>query len=78
MLDFETWASGSIPTRGNILLPDFLFSYSETSDTNIGIIANVVYLWKTRIPLNPSQVSRLFNMKSTVGKLAHFITMNIF
>ena len=33
--------SGSIPTRGNILLLDFLFSRSKTSD---GIIANVVYL----------------------------------
>ena len=45
MLDFEAWASGSIPTRGNILLMDFfLFSHSKASDANIGIIANVVYL----------------------------------
>ena len=43
-LDFETKASGFIPTWGNILLLDFLFSRSKTSDANIGIIANVVYL----------------------------------
>ena len=46
MFDLETWASGSIPNRGNILLMDFfvLFSRSKASDANIGIIANVVYL----------------------------------
>ena len=35
---------GSIPTGGNILLLDFLFSHSKASDANIGIIANVVCL----------------------------------
>ena len=40
MLDLQ--ASGSIPTRGNILLPDFLFSRSKESDANIGIIVNFV------------------------------------
>ena len=35
---------GSIPTGGNILLLDFLFSRCKASDTNIGIIANVVCL----------------------------------
>ena len=49
MLDLESWASGSIPTRGNILSLDFLFSRSKASDANIGIIANVVYLWKPRV-----------------------------
>ena len=44
MLDLESWASGSIPTRDNILSLDFLFSHSKASDANIGIIANVVYL----------------------------------
>ena len=44
MLGLETWASGSILTEGNILLLDFLFSRIETSDSNIGIIANVVCL----------------------------------
>ena len=34
----------SIPTGGNILLLDFLFSCCKTSDANIEIIANVVYL----------------------------------
>ena len=29
-------------TRGNILLLEFLFSHSKTSDANIGIIANFV------------------------------------
>ena len=38
---------GSIPTGGNILSLDF-FSHSEASDANIGIIANVVCLWKPR------------------------------
>ena len=43
MLDLESWASGSIPTRGNILLLIFfLFSRSKASDVNIGIIANFV------------------------------------
>ena len=44
MLDFESSASGSILTGGNILLCFFLFSCSKASDANIGIIANVVYL----------------------------------
>ena len=35
---------GSIRTGGNILSLDFLFSNSEASDANIGIIANVVFL----------------------------------
>ena len=48
MLDLESWASGSIPTRDNILSLDFLFSRSKASEANIGIIANVVYLWKPR------------------------------
>ena len=43
MLDLESLASGSIPTRGNILLLNFfLFSCSKASDVNIGIIANFV------------------------------------
>ena len=42
MLDLESWASGSIPTRGNILLLIFLFSRSKASDVNIGIMANFV------------------------------------
>ena len=37
----------SIPTGGNILSLDFL-SHSKASDANIGIIANFVYLSKTR------------------------------
>ena len=44
MLDLESWASGSIPTRSNILSLDFLFSRSKASDANVGIIPNVVYL----------------------------------
>ena len=32
----------SIPTGGNILLLEFLFSHGEASDANIGIIANFV------------------------------------
>ena len=40
---------GSIRTRCNILLLDFLFSHSKKPDANIGIIVNVVYLWKTPI-----------------------------
>ena len=43
MLDLESWASGSIPTRGNILLLEF-FLHSSASYANIGIIANVVCL----------------------------------
>ena len=44
MLDLETCASGSIPTKGNVLLLDFfLFPRSIDSDANI---ANFVYLWK--------------------------------
>ena len=39
---------GSIPTGGNILSLDF-FSHSKASDANIGIIANVVCLWKSRV-----------------------------
>ena len=35
---------GSIPTRGNILLLDFLFSRCKASDADIGIIANAVCL----------------------------------
>ena len=46
MLDLEMRASGSILTGGNmgniLLLFFFLFLRSEDSDTNIGIIANVV------------------------------------
>ena len=45
VLDFESEVMrglGSIPTRGNILLLDFLFSHSKASDASIGIIANVV------------------------------------
>ena len=49
MLDLESWASGSILTGGNIFLLFFLFSRSKASDANIGIIANVVCLWKPRI-----------------------------
>ena len=41
---------GSILTEGNILSLDFfLFLRSKASDANIGIIANVVCLWKTRM-----------------------------
>ena len=42
MLDLESWASGSIPTRGNILFLFFLFSFSKESDANIDIIAKFV------------------------------------
>ena len=34
---------------GNILLLYFLFSHCKASDANIGIIANVVCLWKPRL-----------------------------
>ena len=47
VLDLESEAMrgpGYIPTGGNILLLDFLFSYSKASDASIGIIANVVCL----------------------------------
>ena len=44
MLDFETQASGSIPTRGTILLLGFLFSSSKGFDANIRIIAILVHL----------------------------------
>ena len=49
MLDLESEAMrglGSIPTGGNIFCP-WIFSHSKASDANIGIIANVVCLWKT-------------------------------
>ena len=42
MLDLESdvlRGLGSIPTGGNILSLDFLFSLSKASDANIGIIA---------------------------------------
>ena len=45
MLDLEsevTRGSGSIPTEGNILLLEIFF----TSDANVGVIANFVYLWE--------------------------------
>ena len=35
---------GSIPSRGNILSLDFLFSRGKASDANIGIISNLVSL----------------------------------
>ena len=38
---------GSIPTLGNILSLD-IFAIVRASDANVGIIANFVYLWKTR------------------------------
>ena len=38
---------GSIPTAGNILSLDFLFSCSKASDANIGIIAILVHFEKT-------------------------------
>ena len=34
---------GSIPTGGNILLLEFLFSCSKVSDVNIHIIANFIF-----------------------------------
>ena len=41
MLDLETWARGSILTKGNILLLEiFLFSCNKASVVNIGIIVN--------------------------------------
>ena len=49
MLDLESWASGSIPTRGNIFHWIFLFSRNKAFDAIIGIIVNVVYLWKPRL-----------------------------
>ena len=49
MLDLQTQASGSIPTRDNILFLDFLFSRSKTSDGNIGIIAILVHFEKTLV-----------------------------
>ena len=33
---------GSIPTGGNILSLDFLFSHSKASDASIGIIFNFI------------------------------------
>ena len=50
MFDLESEAMrglGSIPTGGNILSLDF-FHVVKTSDANIGIIDNFVYLWKTQ------------------------------
>ena len=48
MLDFESWASGSILTEGNILLLDFfLFSRSKDFEVNNGIIAILVHFEKT-------------------------------
>ena len=44
MLDLESEVQWFKTHWGNILLTDFLFSRSKTSDVNIGIIANVVYL----------------------------------
>ena len=46
---------GSIPSGGNNLSLEF-FSRSKVSGANIGIIANFVYLLKTRMS------SRLFNL----------------
>ena len=40
---------GSNPTGGNILSLNF-FSHSKATDANIAIIANFVYLRKTRMP----------------------------
>ena len=51
MLDLESEATRGpdfIPTRGQHFVTGFL-SRSKTSDANIGIIANFVYLWKTRM-----------------------------
>ena len=51
VLDLESGVMrglGSIPTGGNIFHQLF-FSHSEASDANIGIIANVVCLWKPRV-----------------------------
>ena len=36
-------------TGGKILSLEFLFQPSKASDTNIGIIAKIVCLWKTRL-----------------------------
>ena len=46
MLELESEGLGSIPTRGNILLLKFLFSRSNDSDANIGIIANFIQFVK--------------------------------
>ena len=47
VLDLESEVPGLILNGGNILPLDiFLFSHSKASDANIGIIANVVCLWK--------------------------------
>ena len=44
-------SKGSILTRGNILLLDFLFLHSKASDANIDIIAILVHFEKTLIAL---------------------------
>ena len=56
--EFWTWNQrlirglGSIPIGGNILSLEFLFSRSEASDANIGIIANFGRFKKTSDGLN--------------------------
>ena len=42
VLDLESEVLGSILTRGNVLLLEFLFLLSKASDPYIGIIANFV------------------------------------
>ena len=56
VLDLESEVPGSILTAGNIMLLGFLFSCSKACHANIGIIAYVVCLWKTRMG-NPESVA---------------------
>ena len=49
MLDFKNQDSGSIPTRGNILLVGYWFSHRKNSDANIGTIAILVHFEKNSI-----------------------------
>ena len=52
---------GPIPTRGNILLLNFLFSCCKASDASIGIIASVVCLWKPEL----TDVNRIMDLSHT-------------
>ena len=49
MIELESEVPGSVLNEGNILLLEFFFSHCKACDANIGIVANVVCLWKTRL-----------------------------
>ena len=49
VLNLESKVLGLILTMGNIFHWIFLFSHSIASDANIGVISNVVCLWKTQL-----------------------------